>query len=54
MTPPETDPDLPVSVQESGGGVGQQRSATGLGTFSAAVCAWEILKEVTLSLLPPP
>ena len=49
MTLQETDPDLPVSVQESpaeawvGGGLLQ-----GLGALSVAVHAWDLLKEVTI------
>ena len=55
MTPQETDPDLPVSVQESpvevqvGGGL-----AAGLRALSVGVQAWYLLKEVPLSSLPPP
>ena len=47
MTLQETDPDLPVSVQESpeeawvGGGLLQ-----GLRALSVAVHAWDLLKEV--------
>ena len=47
-TPQGTDPDLPVSVQESGRGVGQQWPVAGLGALSAAVCAWDLLEEVTI------
>ena len=49
MTPQETDPDLPVSVQESpaeawfSGGLLQ-----GVGALSVAVHAWDLLKEVTI------
>ena len=49
VTPQETDPDLPVTVQESlaeawvGGGLVQ-----GQGQLSAAVCARDLLKEVTI------
>ena len=49
MTPQETDPDLPVSVQESlaeawvGGGLLQ-----GLGALSVAVRPWDILKEIAI------
>ena len=55
MTPQETDPDLPMSVQESpvevrvGGGL-----AAGLRALSVGVHAWDLLKEVPLSSLPPP
>ena len=48
VTPQETDPDLPVSVQESpaeawvGGGL---RQCWGQ---SLAVCAWDLLKEITI------
>ena len=52
MTPQETDPDSPVSIQESlgvsGGGVGQLWPAAGLGALSAAVPAWDHLKEVAV------
>ena len=49
MTPQETDPDLPVSVQESlveacvGSGLLQ-----GWGALSAAVTAWDLSKEVAI------
>ena len=32
----------------SGGGMGQQCPAGGLGTLSVAVCAWDLLKEVAI------
>ena len=54
VTTQETDPDLPVSVQESlveawvGGGVGRWWPAAGSGALSAAVHAWGLLKEVTI------
>jgi len=54
VTPQETDPDLPLSVQESGRGMWQQWPAAGLVALSVAVCARNILKEVTLPSLPPP
>ena len=49
MTPQKTDPDLPVSVQESlaeawvNGG-----PAAGVGALGAAVPAWDLLKEVSI------
>ena len=49
MTPQETDPGLPVSVQESpaaawvGGGL-----PPGLGALSVALHAWDLLKEVAI------
>ena len=49
MTPQETDPDMPMSGQKSpaeawvSGGLLQ-----GSGARSAAVCAWDLLKEVTI------
>ena len=49
MTPQETDPDLLVSVQESGRGVGQQWPAAGLGALGVSAPAWDLLKEVTIS-----
>ena len=48
VTSQETDPDFPVSVQESRGGVGWWWPAAGLGALSAAVRAWDLLKEVTI------
>ena len=44
MTPQETDPDLPVSVQESLA----EAWAAGSGTPSVAVCAQDLLKEVAI------
>ena len=35
----------------SSGGVGQQWPAAGSGTLSVAVCAWDLLKEVTIILI---
>ena len=59
MTPQETDPDLPVSVQESpaeawvGGGLLQ--SWGHLRALSVAVCTGENLKEVTINpTIEPP
>ena len=52
VTPLETDPDLPMSVQESpvegwvNGGL-----LPGLGALSAAVCAWDLLKEVPIMFI---
>ena len=48
MTPQETDPDLPGSVQESGGGVSRRWPAAGLGALSVAVQAWDLLKEIAI------
>ena len=48
----KTDPDLPISVQESlaearvGGGL-----LAGLVALSAAVCAWDLLKEVAITFI---
>ena len=42
-------PDLPVRVQKSPADVSQWRPAAGLGALSAAVCAWDLFKEVTIS-----
>ena len=47
MTPQETEPDLPVSVQESLV-VGQRWPAAGSGAPSVAVRAWDLLKEVAI------
>ena len=49
MTPQGTDPDLPVSVQESL--VGRWWPAAGLGALSVAVHAWDLLKEVTITFI---
>ena len=45
MTPQETDPDLPVSVQESWVSSGLP---SGLGALNVAVHAWDILKKVAI------
>ena len=49
VIPQETDPDLPMSVQESPveGWVGRWPAA-GLGALSVAVHAWDLVKEVTI------
>ena len=49
VAPQETDSDLPISVQESPAeaGVGRGLDA-GSGAPSAAVLAWDLLKEVTI------
>ena len=51
MTPQETDPDLPVRVQESPMEMGQRWPAAGLGALSVAVYAWDLLKEVNIFLI---
>ena len=49
VTPQENDPDLPMSVEKSlmevlvGSGLMQ-----GWGTLRVVVCAWDLLKEVTI------
>ena len=48
MIPQETDPDLPMCQGVSSGGMGWRWPATGLGSVSAAVHAWDLLKEVTV------
>ena len=55
MTPQETGPDLPVSVQEAPAEtwVGCDL-LQGLGALSVPVCARDLLKEVPLSSSPPP
>ena len=52
MTPQETDSDLLMSVQESGGGMGRQWPATGLGALSVAVHAWDLLKVAIIFITP--
>ena len=44
----ETDPDLRMSVQESGRGVGQRWPAAGSGALSVAVCPGDLSKEVVI------
>ena len=59
MTPQETDPDLPVSVQEAlmevwvGRGVGWQWPAAVSGALSVAMHAWDLLKEITIIFITP-
>ena len=48
MTPQETDPDLPRSVQESSGSVDQQWTVARLGALSVAVPAWDLSKKITI------
>ena len=48
VTPQETDPDVPVIVQESGGGVGLKLPAAGSGALSVVVHAWDLLKQVAI------
>ena len=48
MTPQETDSDMTVSVQESGGDVGRRWPAAGLGALSVSMPAWDLLKKVTI------
>ena len=48
VTPQETDSDMTVSVQESGGDVGRRWPAAGLGALSVSMPAWDLLKEVTI------
>ena len=48
MTPQEIDSDLPVSVQDSAGGMGQQWPTAGSGALSVAVHTWDLLKEVSI------
>ena len=51
VTPQETDPDLPVRVQESPMEMGQRWPAAGLGALSVAMYAWDLLKEVNIFLI---
>ena len=53
VTPQETDPDLPECPGVSGGGVGRWWPAAGSGALSAAVLAWDLLKEVTIIFITP-
>ena len=48
MTPQETDPDLPVSVQESPVEAWVSGGLCRVGALSVAVHAWYLLKEVTI------
>ena len=47
VTSQETDPDLPVSVQESLG-CGCVVAYCRVRALSAVVCAWDLLKEVAI------
>ena len=47
MSPQQTEPDLPGSVQESLAQAWVSRPAAGSGSLSEAVHAWDLLKEVT-------
>ena len=54
VTPQETDPFLPVNVQESlARGIGQQWPAPGSGVLNITVCAQDHLKEVTIIFITP-
>ena len=48
MTPQETVPDFPMSVQESGEGVGRWWPAAGSGALRVIDCAPNLLKEVAI------
>ena len=51
MTPQETGPDLPVSVRSLRQRCGLAVACAGLGALSAAVGAWDLLKEVAIILI---
>ena len=55
VTPQETDPDLPGSVQESPAEAwvssARRRPAAGLGALSVAVLSWDLLKEVAITFI---
>ena len=57
VTPQETEPDLPVSVQEcsdvSGRGVGWQWPSMRWGAPNIIVLAWVLLKEVAITPITP-
>ena len=48
MTPQKTDPDLPVSVQESLAEVWVGSDLFRVGALSVSMCAWDLLKEVAV------
>ena len=50
VTPRETDPELPVTVQESlvEAWVSMGGTAAGWGALNAAVCVWDLLKEFAI------
>ena len=49
VTPQETDPDLPVSVEESlVGCVGRWRPTAGLKALNVAMGAWDLWKKVKI------
>ena len=51
VTPQETDPDLPVSVQRSPWRRGSMVACCRVGALSVAVHAWDLLKEVTIIVI---
>ena len=53
VTLQETDPDLPVSVQESPAEAWVWWPASGLGAVSVAVHAWDLWKEVAIIFITP-
>ena len=54
VTSQETEPDLPVSVEESPEEVCLNGGLCRVGALSVAGRAWDLLKEVPLSSLLPP
>ena len=46
MTPQETDPDLPMSVQESPAEAWVGVACCRVGGTEYSMCAWDLLKEV--------
>ena len=53
MTPQETDPDLPVSVQESPAEVWVDSGLLQSAALNTTVCAQELLKEVATVFITP-
>ena len=48
MTPQKTDPDFPMSIQESLAEAWVSGGLLQVGALSVAVCAWDFLKKVAL------
>ena len=48
MSPQETDPDLPMNVQDSLAEAWLAVACAGSGALSVAVPAWDLLKEVAI------
>ena len=48
VTPQETDPDFPMSIQESLVEAWVSNGLLKVGALSVAVCAWDLLKKISI------